>query len=163
MDTFDALFRKSGAFPQMDLHGPGDGAGVLVFSSVLFRYLFNNPLEWADEVVGFFILGLTYFGSAVACGRRSQIYVEILESALKKKPGRPALGQGGHRRHRDDRSDLNGIRGLSALCGLSDAEDGNSGAQLFLGLHDHAGGSGVYGPDDDQTADSGPAQRARDE
>ncbi|MBI5581876.1 MAG: TRAP transporter small permease [Deltaproteobacteria bacterium] len=63
------------------------GLSVLVFLSVFLRYLFNSPLEWADEVVGFFILGLTYFGSAVACGRRSQIYVELLESFLKKKPG----------------------------------------------------------------------------
>lgn len=63
------------------------GLSILVFLSVLLRYLFNSPLEWADEVVGFFILGLTYFGSAVACGRRSQIYVEMLESSLKKKPG----------------------------------------------------------------------------
>ncbi|MDP1993547.1 MAG: TRAP transporter small permease [Syntrophales bacterium] len=62
------------------------GLSVLVFCSVFFRYLLNSPIEWADEVVGFFILGLTYFGSAVACGRRSQIYVEILESALKGKP-----------------------------------------------------------------------------
>jgi TRAP-type C4-dicarboxylate transport system permease small subunit len=63
------------------------GLSVLVFCSVFFRYLFNSPIEWADEVVGFFILGLTYFGSAVACSRRSQIYVEILESALKGKLG----------------------------------------------------------------------------
>jgi TRAP-type C4-dicarboxylate transport system permease small subunit len=63
------------------------GLSLLVFLSVLFRYLFNSPIEWADEVVGFFILGLTYIGSAVACGRRSQIYVEILESSLKNKPG----------------------------------------------------------------------------
>lgn len=63
------------------------GLSVLVFLSVFFRYLFNSPIDWADEVVGFFILGLTYIGSAVACGRRSQIYVEILESVLKKKPG----------------------------------------------------------------------------
>ena len=63
------------------------GLSILVFTSVFLRYLFNSPLEWADEVVGFFILGLTYFGSAVACGRRSQIYVELLESSLKKKPG----------------------------------------------------------------------------
>ena len=39
------------------------GLGVLVFSSVMFRYFFNSPIEWADEVVGFFILGLTYCGS----------------------------------------------------------------------------------------------------
>jgi TRAP-type C4-dicarboxylate transport system permease small subunit len=63
------------------------GLTVLVFLSVLLRYLFNSPLEWADEVVGFFILGLTYFGSAIACSRRSQIYVELLESSLKKSPG----------------------------------------------------------------------------
>jgi TRAP-type C4-dicarboxylate transport system permease small subunit len=63
------------------------GLAALVFSSVMFRYLLNNPIDWADEVVGFFILGLTYFGSAVACSRRSQIYVELVESALKKKPG----------------------------------------------------------------------------
>jgi TRAP-type C4-dicarboxylate transport system permease small subunit len=62
------------------------GLTILVFASVMFRYLLNSPIEWADEVVGFFILGLTYFGSAVACSRRSQIYVEILESALKTSP-----------------------------------------------------------------------------
>ena len=62
------------------------GLTLVVFLSVVFRYALSNPLEWVDEVVGFFILGLTYFGSAMACGRRSQIYVEVLESALKGSP-----------------------------------------------------------------------------
>jgi len=62
------------------------GLTVLVFASVLCRYLLNAPIEWSDEVVGFFILALTYFGSAAACSRRSQIYVELLESTLKTHP-----------------------------------------------------------------------------
>ena len=87
MGTFELFFEKVEHTLKWICTALVMGLAVLVFLSVLFRYLFNNPLEWADEVVGFFILGLTYFGSAVACGRRSQIYVEILEAALKKKPG----------------------------------------------------------------------------
>jgi hypothetical protein len=87
MNTFDAVLQRVEHSLKWICMALVIGLAVLVFSSVLFRYLLNNPLEWADEVVGFFILGLTYFGSAVACGRRSQIYVEILESALKKNPG----------------------------------------------------------------------------
>jgi TRAP-type C4-dicarboxylate transport system permease small subunit len=87
MNTFDIFFNRVEYSLKWICMTLVIGLAVLVFSSVLFRYLFNNPLEWADEVVGFFILGLTYFGSAVACGRRSQIYVELLESALKKNPG----------------------------------------------------------------------------
>jgi TRAP-type C4-dicarboxylate transport system permease small subunit len=86
MDTFDLFFERVEHFLKWMCTALVMGLTVLVFFSVLFRYLFNNPLDWADEMVGFFILGLTYFGSAVACGRRSQIYVEILESALKKNP-----------------------------------------------------------------------------
>ena len=87
MKTFDILFKKVEHSLKWICMALVIGLAVLIFSSVLFRYLFNSPLEWADEMVGFFILGLTYFGSAVACGRRSQIYVELLESALKKSPG----------------------------------------------------------------------------
>jgi TRAP-type C4-dicarboxylate transport system permease small subunit len=87
MNTFDTILQRVEHSLKWICMALVIGLAVLVFSSVLFRYLLNNPLEWADEVVGFFILGLTYFGSAVACGRRSQIYVEILESALKKNPG----------------------------------------------------------------------------
>jgi TRAP-type C4-dicarboxylate transport system permease small subunit len=87
MNNFDIFLKKVEHFLKWICMALVIGLAVLVFSSVLFRYLFNSPLEWADEVVGFFILGLTYFGSAVACGRRSQIYVELLESALKKNSG----------------------------------------------------------------------------
>jgi len=87
MHAFDLFFERVGHSLKWICTGLVVGLALLVFFSVLLRYLFNNPLEWADEVVGFFILGLTYFGSAVACGRRSQIYVEILETALKKNPG----------------------------------------------------------------------------
>jgi TRAP-type C4-dicarboxylate transport system permease small subunit len=87
MNTFDIFLQKVEHSLRWICMALVIGLAILVFSSVLFRYLFNSPLEWADEVVGFFILGLTYFGSAVACGRRSQIYVELLESALKKNQG----------------------------------------------------------------------------
>ena len=136
------------------------GLALLVFSSVLFRYLLNSPIEWADEVVGFFILGLTYFGSAVACSRRSQIYVEILESALKKAPG--AL--------RWVRIAVDTVVmialvamvfvGLATLRRLPHPEDRHPRAELLLRLPDHAGRCGLHDSHDDQKADPGHAERA---
>ena len=64
---------------------------ALVFIYVIMRYFFNNPIVWYDEVVSMIIMGLTYFGSALASANRGHIYVEIVEDALIRKF--PTLGR----------------------------------------------------------------------
>ena len=60
------------------------GLTVIVFAKVLFRYLFNSPLIWSDEVIMLALLALTYFGAALAAESRSHISVEIAENILKR-------------------------------------------------------------------------------
>ena len=57
---------------------------IIVFAKVLFRYLFNSPLVWSDEVIMLALLALTYFGAALAAESRAHINVEIAENIFKR-------------------------------------------------------------------------------
>ena len=57
---------------------------AIVFVKVLFRYVFNNPIIWSDEVIMLMLLALTYLGAAIASYKKKHIYVELLETAVSK-------------------------------------------------------------------------------
>ena len=60
------------------------GLSVMVFVKVLFRYVFNAPIVWSDEVIMLMLLALTYLGAAVAAYQHKHIYVELLESIVSR-------------------------------------------------------------------------------
>ncbi len=60
------------------------GLSVMVFVKVLFRYVFDNPIVWSDEVIMLMLLALTYLGAAVAAYQHKHIYVELLESIVSR-------------------------------------------------------------------------------
>ena len=56
---------------------------VVVFISVIFRYFFNNPLEWAGEVSGSMLVTIGFFGGALALARREHLGVVALRGRLR--------------------------------------------------------------------------------
>lgn len=65
---------------------------VLLILQVVLRYVFNAPLFWIEEVCGYFLVSLTFFGAAFAWGRREHITVDF---AFEMLPARFA----GHLRY----------------------------------------------------------------
>lgn len=64
---------------------------VSVSIGVLFRYAFNRPLVWPEEVSGFSFLWAVFLGAAAAAKRREHIVVdtlvELMPSTFKRAVG----------------------------------------------------------------------------
>ena len=54
----------------------------LMTSSALMRYLFNNPIDFADEVSGLMLLGITFLGLAYVEKDNAHIRIELLLKRL---------------------------------------------------------------------------------
>ncbi|USG64339.1 TRAP transporter small permease [Brevibacillus ruminantium] len=68
-------------------------AAVLVFvmlgalvSGVAFRYLFNSPLIWSDEVAIFALVWITFVGGSMGIKLDQAASVTIITDFLKKRP-----------------------------------------------------------------------------
>ncbi len=69
------------------LEAPEDVLGVLLLAiifavmvaAVVFRYLFNNSLIWAEEVARYAFVGLVYAGIATGFRRRSHVRVDLID------------------------------------------------------------------------------------
>jgi TRAP-type C4-dicarboxylate transport system permease small subunit len=60
---------------------------VLLMASVLFRYLFNSPIVWGDEIVRYSLIWMTFVGAAMATKENQHIQVDVIDLVL------PALGK----------------------------------------------------------------------
>jgi TRAP-type C4-dicarboxylate transport system permease small subunit len=49
-----------------------------VFISILFRYVFNSPLTWSDELASLLFAWLTFAGAYAASRSRSHIAIDTL-------------------------------------------------------------------------------------
>lgn len=54
------------------------GMTVLVFVSVLLRYIFNNPVTWSEELASLLFAWLTFLGAYVGFRTRSHILIDTL-------------------------------------------------------------------------------------
>ncbi|RWR00649.1 C4-dicarboxylate ABC transporter permease [[Pantoea] beijingensis] len=52
---------------------------MIVFSSVIFRYLLHSPLHWAEEMARAMMVALVFFGVAASTGRGGHIGVDIFQ------------------------------------------------------------------------------------
>lgn len=59
---------------------------VVVFLSVIYRYVLNNPLQWTDEIGRALLVALTFLGGAAALSRRQHMGVVALTSRLRGRP-----------------------------------------------------------------------------
>lgn len=58
---------------------------VVAFLQVLFRFVFNLPLSWTEELVRYFVISLIYVSTVYSIRTRSAIRVEIIDLAIKGK------------------------------------------------------------------------------
>jgi len=54
------------------------GMTLLVFVSVLLRYIFNNPVTWSEELASLLFAWLTFLGAYVGFRSRSHITIDTL-------------------------------------------------------------------------------------
>jgi tripartite ATP-independent transporter DctM subunit len=50
---------------------------VLVFLSVIFRYYFHSPIEWAEEIAGGLMGLLIFLGAASVLGRQKHVGIDV--------------------------------------------------------------------------------------
>ncbi len=58
---------------------------ALLLIQVICRYVFHMPLAWAEELVRYTYIGVSFFGAIVAVRERSHISIDILPSLLQSK------------------------------------------------------------------------------
>ncbi|GGA94039.1 TRAP transporter small permease [Allosediminivita pacifica] len=58
---------------------------TLTFTQVVLRYVFNAPLFWAEEVVLYAIIWMSFVGISYGLPRASHISVDVLEAFLPSR------------------------------------------------------------------------------
>jgi C4-dicarboxylate transporter, DctQ subunit len=64
---------------------------VLICVAVINRYVLGEPLQWADELIGYMLVATIMLGAAEALRRDNHISIDLLSSKLESK-GQLALG-----------------------------------------------------------------------
>ena len=62
------------------------GALVLCFTQVIVRYVFFSSISWSEEIAKWFVIWVTFAGSAYAFKMGTHIGVEALVNLLPPKP-----------------------------------------------------------------------------
>src|SRR5450432_2696841 len=61
---------------------------LVVCASVLLRFLFNAPVEWADDVARGLMVGSSFFGAASALARSENLgvafFIDMLPSGARR-------------------------------------------------------------------------------
>src|ERR1700735_3613536 len=61
---------------------------LVVCGSVLLRYLFNAPVEWADDVARGLMVGSSFFGAASALARSENLgvafFIDMLPPGVRR-------------------------------------------------------------------------------
>src|SRR5471030_3117433 len=61
---------------------------LVVCGSVLLRFLFNAPVEWADDVARGLMVGSSFFGAASALARAENLgvafFIDMLPSGVRR-------------------------------------------------------------------------------
>lgn len=58
------------------------GLAVLSFSAVIFRFCFNHPIIWIEEVQMILVVWSVFFGASIAIREKEHMAVEIIYDAL---------------------------------------------------------------------------------
>ena len=62
-------------------------ASIICFAAVIFRYVFNNSIVWAEESVRFMFVFLFFFGAAEAVRRKKHVMMDVFINMLPGKAG----------------------------------------------------------------------------
>jgi tripartite ATP-independent transporter DctM subunit len=58
---------------------------IVVLISVLYRYVLNDPVEWADDAARGLLVGLSFFGAASALARGENVGIEFFVAGLSPR------------------------------------------------------------------------------
>jgi TRAP-type C4-dicarboxylate transport system permease small subunit len=61
---------------------------VLVIAQVVMRYVFNDPLEWSEEMARLTFISLAFAGIGAAYGRRRHMFIDALIILLPSRAKR---------------------------------------------------------------------------
>tara|TARA_R110001592_G_scaffold329128_2_gene610834 strand:- start:286 stop:810 length:525 start_codon:yes stop_codon:yes gene_type:complete len=59
--------------------------------AVIRRYLFDSPLQWSDEMIGYLLVSLVMLGSAEALRRGDHIAIDLVSARLRPRTARLQL------------------------------------------------------------------------
>ena len=68
---------------------------VVVFLSVVWRYVLHAPVDWAEEIARALMLVLVFFGAATVLARSQHVGIDLFRQLLPHR-WQPALMQGAH-------------------------------------------------------------------
>lgn len=60
---------------------------VLIFLTVVMRYVFNRPLAWSDELATYLLVYITFLGTYIAANTDKLAKVELFSSLFKGAAG----------------------------------------------------------------------------
>jgi len=60
-------------------------ATVAIFTQVVSRYVFNNPISWVDEFAVLIFAWMTFLGTAIAQKNNEHISIDIFARLLSKR------------------------------------------------------------------------------
>jgi TRAP-type C4-dicarboxylate transport system permease small subunit len=58
---------------------------ILLMVGVLFRYAFDSPIVWGDEIVRYSLIWMTFIGTAMATKENQHIRVDVIDQVLSKR------------------------------------------------------------------------------
>src|SRR5699024_2027105 len=58
---------------------------VILFLNVVLRYVFNDSIEWAEEVTRYGIIWITFIGASVCIYKGAHLGIDTLILALEKR------------------------------------------------------------------------------
>jgi TRAP-type C4-dicarboxylate transport system permease small subunit len=59
-------------------------AAIIYFAQVVFRFVFNSPLTWSDEICGHLVILLSFAGAVLVLYEKGHISVTIVITSLEK-------------------------------------------------------------------------------
>jgi TRAP-type C4-dicarboxylate transport system permease small subunit len=57
---------------------------ILLMVGVVFRYAFDSPIVWGDEIVRYSLIWMTFVGAAMATKENQHISVDVIDQVLPK-------------------------------------------------------------------------------
>jgi TRAP-type C4-dicarboxylate transport system permease small subunit len=61
---------------------------ILVIAQVVMRYVFNDPLDWSEEMARMIFISLAFVGIGAAYGRRRHMFIDALVILLPARARR---------------------------------------------------------------------------
>jgi TRAP-type C4-dicarboxylate transport system permease small subunit len=61
---------------------------ILLMVGVVFRYAFDSPIVWGDEIVRYSLIWMTFVGAAMATKDNQHISVDVIDQVLPKRKQR---------------------------------------------------------------------------